>query len=280
MKPLGLGAIGSGEIAINSIFKHLVLGDTADKVYMAAVCDPVPGRAQAMAEQYGIKNWYMTDDELLADPNVDVVSICSPIRFHYEQGLKAIRAGKHVHFNKTMAMTSEEATELLKSIGDFERISDHAVNILESAEELRGKSLAFSAAAAREYDVLAAAIGEILDLSLRSFERQDVAIAELVEPLEQVIDTLKEQMRTRHILRMQQGHCSIEAGFVWSDLLTNLERTSDHCSNIAGCVIDAAQHNLNLHETLRAAHSDTHAFRSEFQRYVAKYALPAPASAQ
>ena len=175
---------------------------------------------------------------------------------------------------------SEEATELLKSIGDFERISDHAVNILESAEELRGKSLAFSAAAAREYDVLAAAIGEILDLSLRSFERQDVALAELVEPLEQVIDTLKEQMRTRHILRMQQGHCSIEAGFVWSDLLTNLERTSDHCSNIAGCVIDAAHHNLNLHETLRAAHSDTHAFRSEFQRYVAKYALPAPASAQ
>ena len=175
---------------------------------------------------------------------------------------------------------SEEATELLKSIGDFERISDHAVNILESAEELRGKSLAFSAAAAREYDVLAAAIGEILDLSLRSFERQDVALAELVEPLEQVIDTLKEQMRTRHILRMQQGHCSIEAGFVWSDLLTNLERTSDHCSNLAGCVFDAAQHNLNLHETLRAAHSDTHAFRSEFQRYAAKYALPAPASAQ
>ena len=168
----------------------------------------------------------------------------------------------------------------IQCFSEFERIGDYAVNLTENAEELRGKSLAFSAAAAREYDVLAAAIGEILDLSLRSFERQDVAIAELVEPLEQVIDTLKEQMRTRHILRMQQGHCSIEAGFVWSDLLTNLERTSDHCSNIAGCVIDAAQHNLNLHETLRAAHSDTHAFRSEFQRYVAKYALPAPASAQ
>lgn len=114
MKPLGLGAIGSGEIAINSIFKHLILGDTADKVYMAAVCDPVPGRAEAMAKEYGIKKWYMTDDELLADPDVDAVSICSPIRFHYEQGLKAIRAGKHVHFNKTMAMTSAEATELLE----------------------------------------------------------------------------------------------------------------------------------------------------------------------
>ena len=168
---------------------------------------------------------------------------------------------------------SEEATELLKSIGDFERISDHAVNILESAEELRGKSLAFSAAAAREYDVLAAAIGEILDLSLRSFERQDVAIAELVEPLEQVIDTLKEQMRTRHILRMQQGHCSIEAGFVWSDLLTNLERTSDHCSNIAGCVLDAAKHDLNLHETLRAARGSDPDFRRVYQQYAEKYAL-------
>lgn len=114
MKPLGLGAIGSGEIAINSIFKHLELHDTDDKVYMAAVCDPVPGRAEAMAQQYGIKSWYMTDDELLADPNVDIVSICSPIRFHYEQGMKAIRAGKHVHFNKTMAMTSREAAELIE----------------------------------------------------------------------------------------------------------------------------------------------------------------------
>ena len=175
---------------------------------------------------------------------------------------------------------SEEAAGLLKSIGDLERISDHAVNVLESAEELRQKKLSFSPAAQAELAVLSAAVRKILTLTEESFETADVAKAAQVEPLEQVIDLLKEQMRTRHILRMQQGHCSIEAGFVWSDLLTNLERTSDHCSNIAGCVIDAAQHNLNLHETLRAAHSDTHAFRSEFQRYVAKYALPAPASAQ
>ena len=169
---------------------------------------------------------------------------------------------------------------LLHTIGDFERISDHAVNILSSAEEMEQKGLTFSGSALNELAILTSAIREILSLSLKSFSSQDVALAQQVEPLEQVIDTLKEQMRTRHILRMQQGHCSIEAGFVWSDLLTNLERTSDHCSNIAGCVIDAAQHNLNLHETLRAAHSDTHAFRSEFERYAAKYALPAPASAQ
>ena len=175
---------------------------------------------------------------------------------------------------------SEEAAELLKAIGDFERISDHAVNVLESAEELRDKELSFSDAARRELSVLTAAVDHILTMSLDAFRDKSVPLARQVEPLEEVIDKLKEQMRTRHILRMQQGQCSIEAGFVLSDLLTDLERTSDHCSNIAGCVIDAAQHNLNLHETLRAAHSDTHAFRSEFQRYVAKYALPAPASAQ
>ena len=171
---------------------------------------------------------------------------------------------------------SEEATELLKSIGDFERISDHAVNILESAEELRGKSLSLSKNAEDEFQVLAAAIREILDLSLRSFQTQDVALASEVEPLEQVIDTLKEQMRTRHILRMQQGDCSIEAGFVWSDLLTNLERTSDHCSNIAGCIIDAAQHSLNLHETLRAAAREDEGFRRVFAAYAEKYRLPSP----
>ena len=87
-------------------------------------------------------------------------------------------------------------------------------------------------------------------------------------------------LKKRHIQRLRKQECTIELGFVLTDLLTNMERISDHCSNIAGCVIDAAHHNLNLHETLRAAHSDTHAFRSEFERYAAKYALPAPASAQ
>ncbi len=173
---------------------------------------------------------------------------------------------------------SEEATELLKSIGDFERISDHAVNILASAEELDEKGLAFSPSAESEFDVLSTAIGRILDLSLDAFERGNISVAAEVEPLEQVIDTLKEQMRTRHILRMQQGNCSIEAGFVWSDLLTDLERTSDHCSNIAGCVIDAAQHNLNLHETLRATRSEDERFRRRVEHYAHEYSLPVPSA--
>ena len=175
---------------------------------------------------------------------------------------------------------SEESTELLKTIGDFERISDHAVNILTSAEEMTRKGLTFSASAKNELATVTAAIREILSLALKAFERRDTDIASQVEPLEQVIDTLKEQMRTRHILRMQQGQCSIEAGFVLSDLLTDLERTSDHCSNIAGCIIDASHHNLNLHETLREAKAVDSGFRSTFHSYAEKYQLPLPPTEQ
>ncbi len=172
------------------------------------------------------------------------------------------------------AAESEEATELLKTIGDFERISDHAVNVLESAEELRTKGLTFSAEARGELEVLSGAVRETLTLALRAFREKDETAARQVEPLEQVVDGLKEQMRTRHILRMQQGTCSIEAGFVWCDLLTDLERTSDHCSNIAGCVIDAAQHELNLHETLHDVRSSDEEYQRRLSAYAAAYRLP------
>ena len=177
------------------------------------------------------------------------------------------------------AAESEEATELLKTIGDFERISDHAVNVLESAEELRTKGLTFSKAAQRELDVLSKAVRDILTLALRAFREQDMDAAGQVEPLEQVIDDLKEQMRTRHILRLQQGQCSIETGFVWCDLLTDLERTSDHCSNIAGCVIDAAQHDLNLHETLRSVRHSDGTYRRRLDTCAEVYRLPPPEQA-
>ena len=177
------------------------------------------------------------------------------------------------------AAESEEATELLKTIGDFERISDHAVNVLESAEELRTKGLTFSKTAQRELDVLSKAVRDILTLALRAFREKDMDAAGQVEPLEQVIDDLKEQMRTRHILRLQQGQCSIETGFVWCDLLTDLERTSDHCSNIAGCVIDAAQHDLNLHETLRSVRHSDGTYRRQFDACAEVYRLPPPEQA-
>ena len=171
------------------------------------------------------------------------------------------------------ASDSNEAAKLLKIIGDFERISDHAVNLVQSAEELGSKELSLSDQASRELSVLTGAVSEILDLSLDAFLRNDLGPAGLVEPLEQVIDELKEQLRTAHILRLQQEKCSIEAGFIWSDLLTNLERVSDHCSNIAGCVIDMHEGNLNLHESLRAMKEDREKFADRYLTYRKKYSV-------
>jgi len=168
---------------------------------------------------------------------------------------------------------SAEAAKLLKIIGDFERIADHAVNILESAEEMRKKKLAFSAAADAELAVITSAVREILDLSLTAFLDNDMEAASMVEPLEQVIDGLKEKMRTRHIFRLQQGGCSMETGFIWSDLLTDLERTADHCSNIAGCIMDLRNQSMNLHESLRNMRQEDPQFRDRYAVYVEKYPL-------
>ncbi len=169
--------------------------------------------------------------------------------------------------------TSAEATELLKLIGDFERIADHSVNILESAEELREKNLAFSKNAQAELAVMIKAVHEIIELSMQSLKSGDLAMAAKVEPLEQIIDDLKEELRTRHIVRLSQGNCSIEVGFVWSDLLTNLERVSDHCSNISACIIDTAHHNLNLHESTRSVHESDSFYAEQLGEYRKQYRL-------
>ncbi|MBE7032178.1 MAG: Na/Pi cotransporter family protein [Ruminococcaceae bacterium] len=168
---------------------------------------------------------------------------------------------------------SVEISKLLKAIGDFERISDHSVNILESAEELKGKGIKFTSAAQKELENLCGAVSEILTLSYTAFVKNDVQLARDIEPLEQVIDRLKERMRNGHINRLKNGECSIEVGFVWSDLLTNLERTADHCSNIAVCIIDSAENNMNIHESLRNI-KEGNDFDEKFARYARKY-MPA-----
>ncbi len=163
------------------------------------------------------------------------------------------------------------ASMLLKAIGDFERISDHAVNILESADEMREKGIAFSENAKAEMDSLCAATIEIVSLSHAAFVENNSERANLVEPLEQVIDRMKELLRTRHIDRLRLGNCGIEAGFVWSDLITNMERVSDHCSNIAGCVMDIKEQNMNLHESLKMIRSDSEFYKEKFAEYSNKY---------
>ncbi len=166
---------------------------------------------------------------------------------------------------------SEEANMLLKLLGDFERISDHAVNVLESAEEMTAKKIKLSSDATADFENISAAVNEIIELSMDAFINNDRIKAGEVEPLEQVVDDMKEKMRTAHVRRLRNGECSIETGFIWSDILTNFERVSDHCSNIAGCVIDAAEHNLNLHETLDKFKHNNEEFEARYNYYAGKY---------
>ena len=134
-------------------------------------------------------------------------------------------------------------------------------------------SFGWYSAAVAELDIIFSATGEILDTTRRAFIENDVDAAYSVEPIEQVIDDLKEVLRARHIVRLQQGECSIEAGFVWSDILTNIGRCSDHCSNIAGCVIDMADSSFNLHEEIRAFRNTDGVFKERFEEYSKKYQL-------
>lgn len=164
-------------------------------------------------------------------------------------------------------------SKLLKVIGDFERISDHSVNVLESVEELKEKKIEFSEEAKREIGIMCDALSEILGMTLDAFTRNDAVAAGAVEPLEQVIDNLKTELRDHHVVRLKDGACTVEAGFIWSDLLTNLERASDHCSNIALCIIDADAHNMNAHASIRALKKDNPIFTELYTQFSSKYAI-------
>ena len=169
---------------------------------------------------------------------------------------------------------SSEVSKLLKVIGDLERISDHSVNVLESAEEMHEKKIVFSDGAKKEMDVLCAALSEILEITMSAFRRNDWEAASGIEPLEQVIDHIKTILRDRHITRLGHGECTVEAGFIWSDLLTDMERTSDHCSNIAVSIIDAHGHNMNAHQSLRRMKEGNPVFFEKLDDYSRKYILP------
>lgn len=143
---------------------------------------------------------------------------------------------------------SQELSVLLHCIGDFERISDHAINIMESAREMYEKKLAFSKKAQEELVIFTGAIKDIVNTSVRIFQEEDLKLAGMVEPLEEVIDYLNSEMKKRHIKRLRKGKCTIEMGFILSDITTNYERVSDHCSNIALCLLQLNEENFDTHE--------------------------------
>lgn len=166
---------------------------------------------------------------------------------------------------------SKEVSKMLKIIGDLERIADHAINIGQASRELRDKNLSLSEDAIKEMDSMLNAVKECVDLSLLAFEKDDLAIALKVPPLEEVIDELKAKLRANHIDRVKRRQCSIEAGFIWSDLLTNLERVGDHCNNIATEIIDDLNYdNRYFHKTKRHA-SDDEGYDAMYRDYSLKY---------
>ena len=170
---------------------------------------------------------------------------------------------------------SEMLKVMLHCIGDFERISDHACNLCDSARELQQKNMQFSPKAETELDILSSAVREAVDISFDAFKSNNKNEADKVEPLEELIDTLSVELKARHIRRLREGKCTIELGFAHSDILNNLERVADHCSNIAVDVIQSDQLEFDAHEYLdRIKNKDNQQFARDYKAYKEKYRLP------
>lgn len=169
---------------------------------------------------------------------------------------------------------SRRASKLLHTIGDFERLSDHAINIMMVADEMDKKKISFSDEAKAEIGVITSALREIISLSVDSFVTNDIGIAKRVEPLEQVIDKLIAKAKNRHISRLQAGNCTIELGFILSDLLNNYSRISDHCSNIAVAIIETSHSSFETHEYLNSVkNQENKEFITAYDKFSEKYSI-------
>ena len=288
-------AVAHSAISIIAVVIFLPLSSLLEKIALTVIPDAkVPETFSELDErllqtpQVALQRCRVMVDEMATAANNSIIEALSCLDNYSDAAAKRVREAEDMtdHYEDILGTylvklgsrqigesNSAETTELLRLIGDIERIADHSVNILESVEELHSKELQFSDKAKGELSVLVSATKEILSLTMSAISTGDLAIAAKVEPLEEVIDDLKEELRTRHSVRLSQGNCSIETGFVWSDLLTNLERVSDHCSNVAGCIIDTAHHNLNLHESIRATHESDAFFKEQFNLYKEQYKL-------
>ena len=172
------------------------------------------------------------------------------------------------------AADAHQVTKILHIIGDVERISDHALNICETAEEMHEKKISFSQEATKEISVLTDAVREILSTTTGMLEKDDIELAKRVEPLEQIIDKLKKKIKNNHIKRLQVGECTVELGFILSDLLTNYERISDHCSNIAVAVLGNANGNFEAHDYMKHVKNDgENDFFEKYDYYKGKYSI-------
>ena len=189
----------------------------------------------------------------------------------YEDGLGTYLVKMSAH--SLSAEDAQTVTRMLHSIGDFERLGDHALNLSKVAEEMYRKKIAFSEKAQGEIEVLLRAITEIVITTTTVYEKDDVALAKKVEPLEQVVDSLCADIKSRHVKRLKNGECTIELGFILSDLLTNCQRISDHCSNIAVATIESHTDNFDTHKYLNSVKYGNEEFKTVFEEYSSKYEL-------
>ncbi len=231
----------------------------------ALVCEMARITEQSIKDATGLINNYdeklankIMEDESLVDKYEDKIST-------YLVKLSAVNSTEN---------DSKMITELLHVIGDVERMSDHSVNILEVAKEMYDKGITFSEQAQKDLKVMISAVCEIVELSTNALISNDIESAKLIEPLEQVIDRLKLKIKASHIQRLKDGDCTVEYGFILSDLLTNCERISDHCSNIGVCMIEIAHGSFETHEYLSRVKDDgENDFAAKYAEYKKKYAL-------
>ena len=218
---------------------------------------------QAIFDAIALFESYNDEDAELVVRNEDVID-------HYEDKLGSYLvqlSGKDLSTGDTNIVS-----KVLHSIGDFERLGDHALNIKDAAQELHEKDLHFSAPAMQELDTLTLALSEILTLSAQAYIHNDFKSASQVEPLEQVIDDLIETVKVNHVSRLQAGTCTISLGFILSDILTDYERISDHCSNIAVCIIETQHSSFDTHEYLHDV-KRSEEFEAAYQNYSQKYQI-------
>ena len=224
----------------------------------------------------------------MAELSKKTIQLAIDILFHYDEDLEEqIRKNEEkidkyedklnaylVRISKHSIASNDNRTvsKMLHCIGNFERIGDHAFNIMESSCELHKKGIHFSGDAARELHVISDALLQTLNLAFQAFENDDLTIAHQVEPLEEVVDTLNVELKNRHIKRLQNDACTVELGYIYQDLLTNIERISDHCSNIAGVLIEIDEQK-NIHKYLYKLKKNDEEFQESYHDYLNHYYL-------
>ncbi|MBR5165118.1 MAG: Na/Pi cotransporter family protein [Ruminococcus sp.] len=187
---------------------------------------------------------------------------------HYEDKINSylVRLSK----SSVTGKDSRRVSKMMHCVGNFERISDHAVNLIESVQECKEKGIKFSDECINELKVISEAISENISIAFNAYITDDLGAAHKVEPLEEVVDNLSTELKNRHIRRLQNDECTVELGYIFQDILTNLERISDHCSNIAGCLIETDE-KTNLHAYLHDVKENDETFRNEYRVYSERY---------